>query len=80
LIQDIAGTLEYGNYQDKEHNFKFGKIPMEGLLPCFCKHEKKKDEKEYDNGKKKISFNYMWNNETITYPVCQKYDIKSSKS
>ena len=22
----------------------------------------------------------MWNNETISYPICEKYDTKSSKS
>jgi len=53
---------------------------MEGLVPCFCKHEKKADIKSYNHGKKNITFTYMWNDQPISYPVCESYDKKSSKS
>ena len=80
LIKNVAGTLVYGIHEDTKNHYKFGKMPMEGLLPCFCQHEKEKDSKTYNNGKKNIEFKYMWNNENISYPICERYNKISFKA
>ena len=74
LIRNWAGTKYFRHVQHIKHNYTYGLMPKDGILPCFCKHEKAKDKSSYNNGKKYFHFLNLWVNAGHYRPMCENYE------